>query len=190
MCNHTPMSVSERGLTLVEVVIGTALVTGIGGVLLLSMNTAIVHTDYLAQLQVAANAAQGQLERLSATDFDTLRTGVEFQAARTAAGQCVGISEDTNCNGVLDAGEDLNGNKQLDDPLPGGRLSLQIRPADTRNPANPDLLDLYISACWSARQRRISEDANCNGVLNAGEDRNGNGLLDSPVMLSTRIAVR
>lgn len=184
------MSRTHSGMTLVEVLIGTALLTGAGGALLLSMNMGIAHGDYLAQLQVATNAAQGQLERLTASEFDTLRTGVAFQAARTAAGQCMGIGEDTNCNSLLDAGEDVNGNGALDEPLPGGRFSIQIRYADTRNPLNPALLDLYVSGCWLARGRRIGEDTNCNGVLEAGEDANGNGVLDSPVMVSTRIATQ
>ena len=184
------MSDTHHGMTLVEVLIGTALLTGAGGALLLSMNAGLAHGDYLAQLQVAINAAQGQLDRISATNFETLRTGPQFQAARTAAGQCIGMGEDTNCNNLLDAGEDLNGNNALDEPLPGGRFSLQLRNADSRNPANPMLLDLYISACWQSRGRRIGEDANCNGTLDAGEDLNGNGLLNSPVMLSTRISTR
>lgn len=195
------MSDMHRGMTLIEVLIGTALLTGAGGALLMSLNAGIAHSDYLAQLQIAVNAAQGQLERIAATDFATLRTGVAFQGARTITGptrgQCIGLGEDTNCNNVLDedpdpAGlhEDLNDNDVLDEPLPGGRLSLQIHPADSRNPVNPSLLDLYVSVCWTARGRKIGEDTNCNGVLDPGEDLNGNGLLDSPVMLSTRIAIR
>ena len=183
-----------RGLTLVEVVIGTALLTVGGGALLLGMNMAMMHTDYLIQMQVAMNAAQGELEQLGSASFDTLaNVNGEFAQAWAPSGQCRGMGEDKNCNGQLDTGEDRNGNALLDEPLLGGRLSLQIRNADVRNPNSPAMLDLIVSACWKSRGRQIGEDRNCNGVLNTTpvkEDINNNGLLDSPVMLSTRIARR
>ena len=33
----------------------------------------------------------------------------------------------------------------------------------------------------------MGEDTNINGALNAGEDANGNGVLDSPVEMTTYI---
>jgi len=189
------MRAAAKGLTLVELLIGAALLTAGGGALLLGMNTAMTHTDYLAQYQVAMNAAQGQLEQLVAAPFDSLWNGLEYQAARNDTawprGQCVGMGEDRNCNGRLDAGEDLDGDNVLDEPLPGGRLSIMIRAADPRNPANPSLLDLYVAGCWQVRGRRIGEDQNCNGRLEFAEDSNPrNQLMDSPVALNTRIGRR
>ncbi|MBI3324920.1 MAG: type II secretion system protein [Candidatus Omnitrophica bacterium] len=176
--------VSRSGMTLVEVLISVLLLIATGGALLLGMHHASVHADYLSQFQVAMNAAQGELEQLASTSFDTLWA----MAQASPNGQCMGIGEDANCNGALDAGEDTNGNGVLDELLSGGRLAVEIKSADTRNP--PSLLDLHVAACWTARGRRIGEDANCNGALDAGEDTNGNGWVDSPVMVSTRVARR
>ncbi|MDD4899686.1 MAG: type II secretion system protein [Candidatus Omnitrophica bacterium] len=57
------------------------------------------------------------------------------------------------------------------------------------NNTNPELLEVTVSVCWRQQNNRvIGEDLNLNGVLNAGEDTNGNGIIDSPVELVTRIA--
>lgn len=180
---------SQRGMTLVELVIGTAILVGGGGALLMGMNYAMLHEDYLSDFQVAMNAAQGRLEELSATEFSTLWSPIgEYAFAQTAAGQCMGMGEDRDCDGVQDANEpDLNGNGALDEPLAGGRLWVRIQ-SSIPAAANPTLLDLYVSACWTTRGRAISEDVNCNGRLDAGEDVNANGLLDAPVSVSTRVA--
>jgi hypothetical protein len=177
-------------MTLVELVVGTAVLVGGGGAMLLGMHYAMVHSGYLNGFQIAMNAAQGKIEELSATPFDTLLTGAAFAAARTAAGQCMGLNEDRNCNGALDLGEDLNGNGSLDEPLPSARLTVRIQ-ASPPGAIDPTLLDLYVAACWTAGGRDIGEDQNCNGTLDAGEDINPtNGWADSPVMVSTRIATR
>lgn len=180
-----------KGLTLVELLIGAALVTVGGGALLLGMNTTMGHTDYLTQLQIVVNAAQGRLEELTALPIDTLWTESFYAKARSPnTGLCMGLNEDRNCDGILNGGEDLNANGALDEPLPGARLSVMIRNADIRTPTNPTLLDLYVTACWQSRGRRIGEDQNCNGALDPGEDVNGDTLVDSPVALATRVSER
>src|SRR3989338_319004 len=53
---------------------------------------------------------------------------------------------------------------------------------------NPDVLEVTIS--FSLKQTNthlIGEDTNLNGVVNGGEDKNGNGILDSPVQLVSSI---
>ena len=167
----------QGGWTLVEILVGTVLLIGGGGAVLLGMNSALIHADYLSQFQVAMNAAQGELEQLSALPFDTLWSGVEFANAR-ANGQRVELPP------------------ELAEGLPGGAIAIKIRSADLRNPTNPALLDLYVAACWQSRGRRIGEDQNCNGQLDPGEDGATtlnpvpNGWIDSPAMVSTRIARR
>ena len=178
-------TIHNRGFTLMELMVGTALLVGGGGALLMGMQYAMLYTDYLTDFQRAMIAVQSRMEELSATPFDTLL------AERTAAGQCMGLDEDRNCNGVLDvaAGEDANGNGVLDEPIPGARLHVRIVEFPIGTP-DPTLLTLHIAACWTSRGRVIGEDRNCNGVLDvaAGEDANGNGWLDSPAMASTRVA--
>jgi len=178
---------SHRGMTLIELMVGTALLVGGGGALLVGMQYALIHADYLTDYQLAMNAVQSRLEELSAQSFDTLLTDPQYAAARTAAGQCMGLNEDRNCTGVL-AGQDLNGNGVLDEPILGARLTVRVDPFPPGTPPPATLLTLHVAACWTARGRAIGEDLNCNGVLDAGEDANANGWLDSPAMASTRIA--
>ncbi len=53
-----------------------------------------------------------------------------------------------------------------------------------------DLLQVEINVSWKNERndRIIGEDLDLDGVLDAGEDVNGNGKLDSPVKLITLIA--
>ena len=44
-----------------------------------------------------------------------------------------------------------------------------------------DLKRVRLIICLRSRGRVIGEDANLDGVLNSGEDSNGNGRLDSPL---------
>ena len=49
---------------------------------------------------------------------------------------------------------------------------------------NPDFLQVTVTFCWRQTSGRvIGEDKNLNGLVNAGEDMNGNGILDSTVQL-------
>ena len=57
--------------------------------------------------------------------------------------------------------------------------------------SDPDLLVLTVSVCWRQRANRIiGEDLNLNGTLDAGEDTNGNNIIDSPAQLVTLVTAR
>jgi len=57
--------------------------------------------------------------------------------------------------------------------------------------ATADLLRVTVSVCWRQKNGRVfGEDINMNGQLDAGEDASGNGILDSPVQLTSRIFER
>ena len=58
--------------------------------------------------------------------------------------------------------------------------------------SNSTLLTITIVVSWQNNQDRriIGEDLNLNGVLDAGEDTDGNGKLSSPVTLVGLIASR
>ena len=50
--------------------------------------------------------------------------------------------------------------------------------------SNPRLLKITVSFCWRQPSGRvIGEDTDLNGQLAASEDKNNNGLIDSPVEL-------
>jgi hypothetical protein len=56
------------------------------------------------------------------------------------------------------------------------------------NNSNPDLLVVKIAFCWKQPTGLvIGEDKNLNGVLDAGEDKDGTGQIDSYVQISTQI---
>ena len=151
-----------------EVLIGTALLVGGGGAMLMGMHYSVIHADYLSDAQVAIHAAQGELERLSSESFDLLLLGAMYANARRPCppGPC----------GQLVA---------LNNPeIPGGNLGIQIKPVL----GSATLLDLHAAACWTSRGRRMGEDQDCDGVLDVGEDANNNGWIDSPAMVSTRVA--
>ncbi len=53
---------------------------------------------------------------------------------------------------------------------------------------DPHLLVIKVVYCWrQSNNRVIGEDTNLNGVLNTGEDKNGNGQIDSYVQVQTQI---
>jgi len=169
------MHANRNGMTFVELLVGFGLLLAAGGALLTGMQVTSRDVEYLSQFQIALNAAQGELEMLSATSFDVLATGAAFASAR-AGGQCFGLGPDLNCNQ----------NPLLNAP----RLAIQIKDPNSGGgvpSANSTLLDLHVAACWRHRGRPIGEDVNCNGRLDAGEDTNGNSWIDSPVMVSIRI---
>ncbi len=54
--------------------------------------------------------------------------------------------------------------------------------------SNAHLLEVRVVFCWRLPNGRvIGEDLNLNGVLDTGEDKNGNGEIDSYAQMVTRI---
>ena len=160
----------HNGFTMVELLLGILLLVGGGGALLFGMLYAMDHTSYLSEFQIAMNAAQGELEMLEATNVDTLWSDPFYANARRTdpllqMGQGVAVPN-----------------------LHNGMLTIQIKRADPQEP--PALLDIQVAACWQHRGRPIGEDHDCDGFLDVGEDINLNGWVDSPAMVSTRIARR
>jgi len=57
--------------------------------------------------------------------------------------------------------------------------------------ANPDLLEIEVVVSWQEKDDRvIGEDQDLDGVLDAGEDINGNSQLDSTARIITYLARR
>lgn len=55
--------------------------------------------------------------------------------------------------------------------------------------ADADLLKIAVTICWrQVGGRIVGEDLNLDGDLDAGEDSNGNGQLDSPAQIVTLMA--
>jgi len=157
----------ERGMTLVEILIGATLLVGGGGALLFGMHYAMMHASFLRQEQVAMNAAQSQLEQLAAADFDALTAD---------AGYCAGTCANTR-RPVLT----LNGIT--------GQLAIQIRPVPLTD-TTPDIVDIHVAACWNQRGRAIGEANGATTCADGAADGAANWWVDSPVMVSIRVAKR
>lgn len=53
---------------------------------------------------------------------------------------------------------------------------------------NPDLYKITVAFCWREKNGRVfGEDLDLDGQLDAGEDKNGNGLIDSPIQIISSI---
>jgi len=56
-------------------------------------------------------------------------------------------------------------------------------------PITSNIYRVHISVSWQERGGRVvGEDRNLNGILDEGEDTNGNGWLDSPASITTIIS--
>ena len=54
---------------------------------------------------------------------------------------------------------------------------------------NASLLEVTVSVCWRQRSGRVvGEDRDLDGVIDSGEDVAGDGIIDSPAQLVTKIA--
>jgi len=167
------------GFTLIEILLAAGLLIGGVCVVLFGMRFAMIHSEYLSQMQIARSAAQGLLERLSTTSFTTLQhcptllPPLPYQCTEGANGQMRRCAlEDLDCDGTPNIAASTF-------VLPSGALIAQIKPAG-------ELLDIHVAACWQHRGRQISELGKCDEV-NTWGDTNNNTWVDSPVMVSTRI---
>lgn len=77
--------------------------------------------------------------------------------------------------------DDYNGLNFILNDLPSSRGVVYV------DDTNPELLQVTISICWRQDNRIVGEDQDLDGVLDGGEDRNGNGIIDSPVQVVTQI---
>lgn len=96
----------------------------------------------------------------------------------------IGLMEDIRSSAFTRIIDDYNGINFVVNDIPQSRGVVYI------DDTNPELLEATISVCWRQVNRVIGEDTDLDGTLDAGEDRNGNGIIDSPVQLVTRIANR
>jgi len=173
ICLHRNMSMKwpHAGFTLMEIILAMALLVMGALVVLFGMHVAMVNARYVQQVQVAMEAAQGQLSQLAATPLATL---------------CPNPCPVNPINPPISRAVPLNL-----PVLPGGMLAIQIsRSAQDPTPLNqiPSLVELHVAACWTIPQGWQGEDRNCNGVLDGAEvDTNNNGWIDSVVMVSTRV---
>ena len=167
------------GFTLVEVLVAVPILLV---AVLTTLAAATQHLSFIGfnrERTTAMNAAQGQLEVQINQGFEPLRQ-------RVGDGQTVQFP-------LPEAGG-LLPNLSFD-----AKGQLVIRDVDGQTgPVNVkvvNVVEVRVAVCWrSASGRIVGEDNGAgggtalDGVLNGTEDANGNGLIDSPAVVVTRLA--
>ncbi len=168
----------NKGYSLVEVLVAVAIIViVVSGLFRLFIYCAGM-AEITGNITFAISEAQDKIEEIRNASFDDIAStygaspGNTFESSK--------ISEDINLNGVLDTGEDINGNGSIDSY---GRGVIYV------TALNADLLQVDVAVCWRGPDGRLfGEDSDLDGVLDAGEDKNGNGQIDSTAGVSTYIA--
>jgi prepilin-type N-terminal cleavage/methylation domain-containing protein len=110
---------------------------------------------------------------------------VTSKASNIALDAAMQMMEDIKAHPFVDIADHYNGMKFSVNGLPNKNMGVVYV-----NDTNPEFLLVTISVCWKQGGRVIGEDTDLDGNLDAGEDKNGNGMIDSPVELVTRIVNR
>ncbi|MFC1667145.1 prepilin-type N-terminal cleavage/methylation domain-containing protein [Candidatus Omnitrophota bacterium] len=95
------------------------------------------------------------------------------------------IREYLDANGLATTYSAYNGQAFNPNGFPSSKGAVSI------DNTNPDFLEISVSVSWRERGNRIlGEDTNLNGALDAGEDLNSDGKLNSPAGLITIMVSR
>lgn len=161
----------NAGFTLIEVVAGALILS----VALLSTLSLLSHSINLPQANqnsiLAIHQAEKKLEEICVDDYLTIAQ----QYTNRASGHYYLKETPFSITG-------LNGMGCVyAEQLPKISGGVEIRPSDEQ------LIRMKVVVCYREKNRIIGEDANLNGVLDAGEDDNENGELDSPAHIETVI---
>ncbi|UCB56565.1 MAG: prepilin-type N-terminal cleavage/methylation domain-containing protein [Candidatus Omnitrophota bacterium] len=176
----------RAGFTLVELMVAVALLVavllGLLGVFIGCANL----NETSRNLTIAMYGAQEQLEVIrNYDDFDMIANDFFVNGSPNLFDPA---GEDDDLDGVLDAGEDDNGNGVLDSPL-NGAGAMFISPFGA--PPDADIYQVRIVVTWFQKGgRQIGEDTDLDGILDAGEDDNNDGVLSSPAQITTLVTER
>lgn len=114
--------------------------------------------------------------------FDLISTSRNSTAAINSAQSVIEEIRDSSFSSIFN---DYNNRTFTVTEIPASRGVIYV------NTTNPDLLRITISVCWRQQGNRVfGEDLDLDGVIDAGEDRNANNMLDSPVQIIALIASR
>jgi prepilin-type N-terminal cleavage/methylation domain-containing protein len=159
---------SNRGFTLAEVLLAVAILAfalcGILATYLACFNLTITSKN----VNIATSAAQGVIEEIRNTPYSKMVD--EHQI----------MLEGYYYNLTL-TGTNLYRLNFTVNNLPQNMGVVYI------SQANPDFITVTAVVCWKQGNGIIGEDTNLNGLLNTGEDKNGNNLISSTVELVTQV---
>lgn len=152
----------KRAFTLLELLVAIAIAVVVFGSLLSLANYSLDLEDTNRNLSAAFNDARDKVEEIRNTGFDSIIATFNNQVFNPAG---------------FTAGEAR------------GRVGAAIVTGSSNN-----LIDVRVAVCWRQRGGRIIGEDNGNGggtaldgQLNGAEDADGDGLIDSPCVISTSI---
>ena len=160
---------NKKGLTLMEILVAAFITVIVFGSLLTLIN-------YTADLQemsrnriTAMNAARQMMEQVKLD----VKQAVSFSAVVGNYDVLTGIGY--NLRSFTPIGFAAGS--------ASGIVYTDVVPNSTSN-----LYDVTVAVCWRQKNGRvIGEDQSLNGILDGGEDTNGNGRLDSPCVLTSAV---
>ncbi len=151
---------SKKGFALPEVLLAAVIASFALCGILLTYIACMDTVKTSKNVSIATSAAQGLIEEIRSTPFPKI---------------------------ALTRAQDAQGFKNLTFTVNGIPSSSGIVYVDD---TDPELLLVTISVCWRQGNRIVGEDINLNGALDAGEDTNGNNMIDSTVELVTQVVNR
>lgn len=101
-----------------------------------------------------------------------------------ATSAAFGLVEEIRSDSFTRIIDDYNGLNFAVNDIPSSRGVVYI------DDTNPELLEVTVSISWRQGNRIIGGDTDLDGIVDAGEHVDANGIFDSPVKLVTRIANR
>ncbi len=142
---------SERGFTLVEIMVATVILS-IGLLASASMQLSAVHVNSSANgMTAATNMAQSRLEELMALQYTQAFTDPDLIGDEAVGGTLESFT-DSNSNGLWDFGEsyvDSNGNSVWDaahvDPNPPPGYTITWSVIDNRPVENAKFIRMYVT---------------------------------------------
>jgi hypothetical protein len=175
----------RRGMTLSEVLIAVCILITAVSALLLAYANCFILADSVRNTNIATNFAQGVIEGLRNYSFPT-----DANADGKPDITNIVITHDNTDYYFVQGSSGTflyRCSFPIADILPSGRCWIYIDyDYDNDGVGETDLLELTVSVCWKQKGRVIGEDKDLDGVLDSGEDANGNGMIDSSVELKTR----
>ena len=143
----------EGGFTLLEIVISLGVLAVAVLGVLAAYNASLTLGRESQGYLLATEAAQAKLEELRKHDWDTMVADYSL------------------------------GGAQGNTFVPNGMAGTGVGTITFLTPVVTGLREVRVVVCWREKTRIFGEDADLDGVVDAGEDLNGNSVLDSPVEL-------
>ncbi|HNS71498.1 MAG TPA: prepilin-type N-terminal cleavage/methylation domain-containing protein [bacterium] len=179
---------NKKAVTLIEVLISILIVSIIAGVVVTVYPLLFKGVNTSSSMSIALEAATGKIEELKAMgvyEIHNASHGYNIYDPNTDAPVINKFSVCSSCDCSLDQNiRDYDGCKYFvgQNDNYSGVFYLEDWQSDG------SLMQIEAVVCFNSGFQVIGEDKNLNGVLDSGEDTNGDGKISSPVDIKTVIA--